>query len=126
MKQINDKSLTYQEAFRIRKRMCKILGADCCRDCPLDIENNGKGTNCDTFMEAYTDLAESILKKWAAKHPIKTNRDKFIEVFGYPTHISEECKCKCNIAFDGEDKTMCLDCDWWDKEYVKPEETDDE
>lgn len=122
MEKTNDAPLTYQEACKIRNRLCEILGADCCRDCPLDIENNGKRTNCNTFMRVYTDLAEPILKAWAAEHPIKTNRDKFVEVFGSLTIEDGSCGSPCKLTTD----TPCSGCDWWDKEYVKPEETDDE
>lgn len=60
--------------------------------------------------------AEVILKKWAAEHPAKTNRDKFAEVFG---EIERFGKCEiidCSTV-------PCLECNWWNREYVEPYKT---
>lgn len=121
MKQTSDEPLTYQEAFKIRKRMCKYSDREC-SDCPLKSKNNSKRVDCNAFMRIYPELAEPILKKWAAEHPTKTNRDKFIEVFGNPKFTDKTCEPPCACI----DDVPCISCDWWDEEYIKPEGTDEQ
>ncbi len=99
---IDDKPLDFKEAMRIKKRICETASGKC-ENCYIasDIDC------CNDFFTNYTNTAESILKKWAAEHPAKTNRDKFTEVFG---------KCEfviCSVV-------PCSKCDWWDQEYVEP------
>lgn len=104
---INDKPLSFAEAMKIRKRLCTSM-RDVCENCPLSSYNNYTAKPCDDFMTDHPDMAEPILKKWVTAHPVKTNRDKFTEVFG---------KCEfviCSVV-------PCSKCDWWDQEYVEPE-----
>lgn len=103
---IDDKPLSFTEAMEIRKRLCLNMG-DVCGNCPLSLNNNGMTLHCDDFMMDHPDMAEPILKEWATEHPVKTNRDKFAEVFG---------KCEfviCSVV-------PCSKCDWWDQEYIEP------
>lgn len=100
----NDKPLDFKEAMRIKKRICETASGKC-ENCYIASDMDC----CNDFFTNYTDNAESILKKWAAEHPAKTNRDKFTEVFG---------KCEfviCSVV-------PCSKCDWWDQEYVEPYE----
>ena len=62
------------------KRLCDAF--ETCKDCPLnDLVKNTP--NCETgVFRRYPEDAESIIMQWATEHPIKTNRDKFKEVFG--------------------------------------------
>lgn len=102
----DDKSLNFKEAMSIRKRLCTSM-RDVCENCPLSSYNNDTTKPCDDFMIDHPDMAESLLKEWAAEHPAKTNRDKFAEVFG---------KCEfviCSVV-------PCSKCDWWDQEYIEP------
>lgn len=99
---IDDKPLDFKEAMRIKKRICETASGKC-ENCYIASDMDC----CNDFFTNYTDNAESILKKWAAEHPAKTNRDKFTEVFG---------KCEfviCSVV-------PCSKCDWWDQEYVEP------
>lgn len=103
---IYDKPLSFTEAMKIRKRLCASM-RDRCVNCPLSSDNNDTTESCDDFMLDHPDMAEPILKEWLAEHPVKTNRDKFTEVFG---------KCEfviCSVV-------PCSKCDWWDQEYVEP------
>lgn len=106
-----DKPLGYQEAIKTYKKICKST-AECIK-CPLDSDNNGTQTSCKYFISEYTEEAEPILKKWLAEHPVKTNRDKLIEVFGEIQKYDDECEHHCSTR-------PCQSCDWWLQEYVEP------
>lgn len=102
----DNKPLSYQEAMKIKKRICLSMRGVCVY-CSLSSYNNDTTKSCDDFMLDHPDMAEPILKEWAAEHPAKTNRDKFAEVFG---------KCEfvvCSVV-------PCSKCDWWDQEYIEP------
>ena len=58
------------------KRMCDSYKV--CEGCPLTKDES----ICSRFMVEYPEKAEHTIMQWAARHPIKTNRDKFKEVFG--------------------------------------------
>lgn len=109
---IDDKPLSFTEAMEIRKRLCLSMG-DVCGNCPLSLNNNNMTLHCDDFMFDHPDMAEPILKKWAAEHPIKTNRDKLIEVFGEIQKYDDKCKNHCSTI-------PCKSCNWWQQEYVEP------
>lgn len=105
----NDKPLDFKEAMRIKRRICETASGKC-ENCYIASDMDC----CNDFFTNYTDNAESILKKWAAEHPAKTNRDKFAEVFG---EIERFGKCEiidCSTV-------PCLECGWWNREYVEPE-----
>ena len=99
---IDDKPLSFTEAMAIKKRMCETMDYKCENCCMAP-----SAASCNDFFINYVDEAEVTLKEWAAEHPVKTNRDKFTEVFG---------KCEfviCSVV-------PCSKCDWWDQEYVGP------
>ena len=101
----DDKPLSFTEAMGIRKRLCTSM-RDVCGNCPLSLNNNDMTLHCDDFMLDHPDMAESILKEWAAEHPVKTNEQKcnemFLEVFGM------------------QYATALMHPDWWQQEYVEP------
>ena len=70
----------FQKVANERKRMCDSYEI-CINGCPLGKAANG--AICSSWMFANPVLAEDAIMKWAAEHPIKTNRDKFKEVFGF-------------------------------------------
>lgn len=112
---IYDKPLSYQETMDIYKRLCEHYHKrSSCEKCPVSSSKNYTKKLCRDFLIENTDKAEPILKQWAAEHPVKTNRDKFIEVFG---EIERFGKCEiidCSTV-------PCLECGWWNREYVEPE-----
>ena len=109
---IYDKPLSFTEAMEIRKRLCLSM-RDVCGNCPLSLNNNGMTLHCDDFMMDHPDMAEPILKEWLAEHPVKTNRDKLIEVFGEIQKYDDKCEHHCSDR-------PCQSCDWWLQEYVEP------
>ena len=68
-------------------------------------ERNNK--NCDVFSEDMLNFIE----KWSKEHPIKTNREKFKEVFGISFCDSPICGGKVDEGIK-----------WLDQEYIEPEE----
>ncbi len=109
---IDDKPLSFTEAMEIRKKLCLNMG-DVCGNCPLSLNNNGATIPCKDFMLDHPDMAEPILKEWLAEHPVKTNRDKLIEVFGEIQKYDDKCKNRCSTI-------PCKSCNWWDREYIEP------
>lgn len=105
---IDDKPLSYQEAVTIFERLCESRsGENSCSECPVGSRENQVDKPCRDFLLENPDKAESILKKWAAEHPVKTNGQKckemFLEVFGM------------------QYATALMHPDWWYQEYVEPE-----
>lgn len=80
-----------------------------CRDCPL----------CNEVGICNVYKSIEIVENWAKEHPVKTNAEKFKEVFGFKPYT--------NNCINGEvncDKCECYDygvCDahnrFWDAEY---------
>lgn len=113
--QINDTPLSYQETMDIYKRLCEHhRKRSSCRECPVSSFKNYTEKMCREFLIENTDKAEPILKKWMAEHPVKTNRDKFVEFFGKIQKYDDECEYHCATV-------PCQSCDWWHQEYVEPE-----
>lgn len=106
---IDDKPLSFTEAMAIKKKICEsVIGA--CSNCSIA----SSAAECIEFFTCYSGDAETVLKKWLAEHPVKTNRDKFVEVFG---EIERFGKCEiidCSTV-------PCLECGWWNREYVEPD-----
>lgn len=113
--QIDDKPLSYQEATSIYKRLCKHQHKkDSCKECPVSSFKNHTNKVCRDFIINHSDIVEPILKEWATEHPVKTNRDKFIEVFGEIQKYDDKCKNHCSTI-------PCKSCNWWKQEYVESE-----
>ena len=83
-------------------RMCRCY-AGFCKECPL-----GFAASCRNWVLAQPEEAEQIIMEWAAENPPKTNGAKFWEVFGYDFV-----------------KAVYTD-DWYNAEYKKPEEHEEE
>ena len=98
----DNKPLSFQEAMKIKKRICETVNYKCENCCiTSDVDS------CNDFFANYADEIEPILKEWAAEHPVKTNEQKcnemFLEVFGmqYATALKKHS-------------------DWWQEEYIEP------
>lgn len=105
---IDDKPLSFKEAMEIKKRMCETTGYKC-ENCCIASDTD----SCNYFFVNDAGEAEVTLKQWIAEHPVKTNKDKFAEVFG---EIEKFGKCKFAICR----AVPCSRCDWWDQDYVEP------
>lgn len=108
----DDKPLSFTEAMKIKQEICRSYMI--CANCPLNSENNGLPGGCVIAFAQNPKESEKILKEWLAEHPVKTNKDKFAEVFG---EIERFGKCEiidCSTV-------PCLECGWWNREYVEPE-----
>lgn len=111
---IYDKPLSFQETMDIYKRLCEHHHKrSSCKECPVSSSKNYTKKLCRDFLIENTDKAEPILKQWAAEHPVKTNRDKLIEVFGEIQKYDDKCKNHCSTI-------PCKSCNWWLQEYVEP------
>ena len=88
--------------FKERKRMCDAI-LENCHECPMSSNNNNYGLICGIFCEKHPEEAVGIVEQWSNEHPITTNIDMFIRVFG---HVEN------NI----------LSLTWWQEEYKKPNE----
>lgn len=87
-------------------------GVDC-NDCPMHKIVCGRG-------QIRPFEAIEIVENWAKQHPIKTNADKFKEVFGFePTPIycvNNNMKCSDCEYFD-YNNGLCDVSIFWDAEY---------
>lgn len=85
-----------------------------CRDCPL--YNNA----CGSF---YVFEALEIVENWVKEHPVKTNADKFKEVFGFDAPIhqcikKDEFCADCEYYEFGSEHGGCkVDERFWEAEY---------
>lgn len=72
-------------------------------------------------MAEYPEEAEKIIMNWAKEHPVKTNADKFKEVFGVEVDNYGSCNgIKCQKEY-----IDCRNCEcneFWSKEYIQPKE----
>lgn len=82
-----------------------------CRDCPFD----------DDICNMHDAI--EIVEQWTNQHKIKTNSQKFKEVFGFePTPIycvNNNVKCENCEYFDYNDG-LCDVGIFWDAEYMPP------
>ena len=110
--------MEFQEFVKQRKRMCKSIHN--VRDCPLAMYG------CSYCIEdcfENTQRAEEIVSKWAAEHPVMTNRQKAEEIFGVKLNTKGCLSIKCPHNEDGM-VLPCETCDYynfWDQEYKEKE-----
>ena len=111
---IDDKPLSYCRAIEIWNKLCNSYNEkECIEKCPLHFNQNKYGVRCEVILKKHPSEAETILKQWAAEHPVKTNRDKFVELFGEIQKYDDGCEHHCATV-------PCQSCDWWHQEYVEP------
>lgn len=98
------------ELLKIEKR---IHDKTSCHECPLSSYNNSKGVVCDVFRRNYPEEYISVVEKWAKEHPVKTKKQKFLELFNAdtPRKWHKDCEKTCNA------NVPCSFCLWWDEEY---------
>ena len=69
------------EVIKQRDRMCKNQ-KNHCEGCELSSSKNTRKVSCNGLLNNYPQEAEEIIMAWAKENPIKTNAEKFKEVFG--------------------------------------------
>ena len=97
----------FQEVMKQRERMCDLceVKGEACVNCLGHLQNIRKNPQ----------ESEMFILKWAFEHPIKTNADKFKEVFGFMPD-SEYCPNKCP-------ENVCANCEYrhfGSQEYKEP------
>lgn len=105
----------FLEVIKIKKRMCETYSKGCFT-CPMNYANNGEKMNCTVFIYNHPVKAEKIIMEWADEYPVKTNADKFKEVFGF--NIETDICTKLGSHQDCND--LCIICEldnFWNKEY---------
>ena len=83
------------------RRMCASFGGSC-DGCPISRAKMRDNCSCDEFINANPEIAVENVEYWSNEHPVMTNRQKLVEVFGK--------KADCLTAPSG----------WWDEEYKEP------
>lgn len=103
------------EYFKEQKRMC--ANYNYCNECPLAEKMESDGFNyCTAWQRLYPEEAVRIVEEWSKAHPIQTNGQKFVEVFGFePTTWNKM----------GEDiHDFITDPQWWHEPYEAPKGDD--
>lgn len=113
----------FVEVMKEKRRMCEEMELDCSL-CGLSSCNNNRNLECSTFICDYSKQAEEIIMNWAKDNPVKTNADKFNEVFGdkfsFVIEGIEPDICD-GIRCNGE----CSNCSlqkFMEQEYKEPKE----
>ena len=90
-------------------RMCDTYPD--CKSCEVPTKFLGQ---CRTWCLEFPEEAVAIVEKWRKEHPLKTNADKFKEVFGCnPIPAGYQA---------GHAKALGLPEHWWQASYEEPKE----
>ena len=105
----------FQEVMKHAYRMHEFYrkSGGCLKDCPL----NKGSLGCGYYMMRYPQKTENIVVQWAKEHPVKTNADKFKEMFGIEIVPTTGCSF---IACEVNNCDNCEYKDFWNKEYKEP------
>lgn len=110
-----DAVLYLKERKRIVKTYCSLeLAPANCDACPFDDKGSCRARYPDDMLSIEEKVA--IVEKWSKGHPIKTNRQKFYEVFS-ETSVNDlfEAEQIEGTALFGIKQTA-----WWEQEYTAP------
>ena len=69
----------FQKVMSELRRLCAKRD---CGNCPIGEGAKNDKAFCSVWVTNHPEEAERIIMQWSLEHPIKTNRDKFKEVFG--------------------------------------------
>lgn len=77
---------------------------------------------CSNPYPENPEQAQEIIMKWAKVHPVKTNVDKFEEVFGFEVKDLNKCKLVLEDKGCTNPYGRCEDCEnhmskFWQQEY---------
>lgn len=111
----------FTEVMKQKERIHEHFIIEGCKQCPISRDNNAHQIGCDSFSTRFPQEAEEIIMKWAKENPIKTNADKFKEVFGVDVNRN---KCLFGHSEECKKHLTCYSChltNWWNEEYVEPD-----
>lgn len=95
------------EFVKAMDRMCE--SHETCGECGLAF---GKEEGCGSYIFDHPEEAVHIVEEWSKAHPIKTNGQKFVEVFGFvPTTWNK---------MGEEIHDYIADPQWWHEPYEAP------
>lgn len=111
-KQKEIKNMEVVNFFETANRYCDMTD---CSDCKI-IQN---GYCCIDIPRQDIEHIVGLLEIWKKEHPVKTNRQKFEEVFGckYEEPFCPPIECAGSVI-------GCTECrrKWLNKEYIEPKE----
>ena len=93
------------EFVEVMRNLARICEASKCGSCIIE-HSEYRALRCGYPMfieEGEVEELEKTVMEWEKEHPVQTNKDKFIEVFGVLDRYR-------------------TDSSWWDKEYKAPTE----
>lgn len=102
----------FTEVAKEIARMCK--GG--CMNCILGPVGNKYNLQCIDFIAQYPNETEWLIQDWARRHPVKTNRDKFKEMFGIDLDDASCAGFRCDGDCDG-----CEHEGFWNRAYKEVE-----
>lgn len=94
----------YTEICKAFNRMCN--SNEICSNCPMNKARNSAYTCRHWMLCVDPEAAEKVIMKWNKENPVKTNNDKFKEIFGDEPYTI--------TAFDDDFIS------WLSKEYKEP------
>lgn len=116
--------MEFKEFCRERDRMCERY--DSCDSCPIH-KLDKAGYSCTRICMNFPDEAERIVSEWTKEHPIITNADKFMEVFGKNSYFRQTSTkmffCSGTIGLNGIEEEIIYQ-DWLEQEYKPPRKED--
>lgn len=100
-----------------KNRMTKKCSIDC-SDCPLSSEKNTTGFACGDLQRVYSEIAVSIVEKWAEEHPQETRLSQFLkyypnaplDMYGIPRACVKDLGIVEYEYLCSDDCTDCPDC----------------
>ena len=104
------------EFLREAQRMCNEYA--CYDGCPVYGACVFGGINAQS-PERLEDIVATV-ETWIETHPIKTNAQKFKEVFGEKT-IDQLALCETRTVGPNVPKLFTKPSSWWDEPYKEPE-----
>ena len=107
----------FVEVMNQFNRMCNSHEGYC-DECPM---HKACKFYCKNYPFEEPKKSEEIVMDWAKEHPIKTNAEKFKELFG----VEAGCLSKCPLYGSElcEKNKICIECiydEFWEQEYKEP------
>lgn len=104
------KQATIFDLARFMKKYCENPRG--CEGCPLTERSTGFA--CGDFIREHSEEANKIILKWCEEHPVKTRKDKFLEIYpnanvrdGVVRVCPKDIESSRHCQFP---KCECLDC----------------